>query len=265
MRGLSVLALALVSTVAGAQAKKAPIADNSFLMEEAYNQEPGVIQHISLLQKASKGSSWIYAFTQEWPVGGQKHQFSYTVPFASLGKSASGLGDLMLNWRYQLVGKDDDATWISPRVSLSLPTGDEDKFLGSGGMGWQFDIPISHRWSDEMVSHTNIGMTLQPDASAGSVNYSTTDLNLGQSFIWQPADRFNLMLETIWTSRSTKLGNVTNNTSFGYFSPGARWGFDFTSGLQVVPGIAFPIGFGDAQDDNSILLYISFEHPLKKK
>src|SRR5205823_2325829 len=41
--------LAVASTQAGAQARAAPpsISDNSFLMEEAYNQERGVVQHIS--------------------------------------------------------------------------------------------------------------------------------------------------------------------------------------------------------------------------
>lgn len=52
------------------------------------------------------------------------------------------------------------------------------------------------------------------------------------------------------------------NASF-YLSPGVRWGYDFASGLQVVPGIAFPIGVGPSKDDNQILLYLSLEHPRK--
>lgn len=45
------------------------IQDNSFLIEEAYNQERGVVQHIQTFQ-IMKDDSWIYTFTQEWPVPG---------------------------------------------------------------------------------------------------------------------------------------------------------------------------------------------------
>jgi hypothetical protein len=55
------------------------IEDNSFLIEEAYNQDPGVIQHISSFQYL-KQNTWIYTFTDEWPVPGMKHQLSMTLP-----------------------------------------------------------------------------------------------------------------------------------------------------------------------------------------
>ena len=44
-----------------------PIQDNSFLVEEAYNQEDGVIQHISLFQRLSTGD-WAFTQTDEWPL-----------------------------------------------------------------------------------------------------------------------------------------------------------------------------------------------------
>ena len=53
------------------------IEDNSFLLEEAYNQEAGVIQHISTFQYDLM-RFWNYSFTQEWPVPNQKHQLSFT-------------------------------------------------------------------------------------------------------------------------------------------------------------------------------------------
>ena len=54
----------------------AGVQDNSFLIEEAYNQEAGVVQHIFNLRR--QGHDWSFAFTQEWPVGSQTHQFSYS-------------------------------------------------------------------------------------------------------------------------------------------------------------------------------------------
>jgi len=44
-----------------------PIQDNSFLIEEAYNQEFGVVQHTSTLTRLWNRKDWIYTFTQEWP------------------------------------------------------------------------------------------------------------------------------------------------------------------------------------------------------
>lgn len=54
------------------------IQDNSFFIEEAYNQEPGVVQHIfNLPIDFTNGSREIApSFTQEWPVFSQTHQFS---------------------------------------------------------------------------------------------------------------------------------------------------------------------------------------------
>lgn len=103
------------------------IEDNSFLIEEAYNQEAGVIQHISTFQYM-KGRTWLYTFTDEWPVPGQKHQLSTTIPI--LKNSQTGLGDLAINYRYQAIFRNRFA--FSPRFSLILPTGNWKKGLSAG-------------------------------------------------------------------------------------------------------------------------------------
>lgn len=43
------------------------IEDNSLLIEEAYNQEPGVVQHISTVayNNDSHQRGWTFSFTQE--------------------------------------------------------------------------------------------------------------------------------------------------------------------------------------------------------
>ena len=266
---IAAVVVVVIASEASAQAAKPaatakpPIADNSFLMEEAYNQEAGVIQHISLFQKARDGDGWFYAFTQEWPVRGQRNQFSYTIPFSNPGSSA-GLGDVMLNWRIQSVGSEASATWISPRVSLVLPTGDHTKGFGSGVLGIQGALPVSHRVAERVVSHSNVGVMLLPSAKdAAGKSGSATTFSLGQSFIWEARSRTNFMLEAVWAGTARTVGSTDSwNASF-YLSPGIRWGYDFASGLQVVPGIAFPIGVGPSNDDNQILLYLSLEHPRK--
>jgi hypothetical protein len=41
-----------------------------------------------------------------------------------------------------------------------------------------------------------------------------------------------------------------------------RFAIDFPSGLQIVPGLSFPIGMGPSQGDYGLFLYLSFEHPF---
>ena len=60
------------------------------------------------------------------------------------------------------------------------------------------------------------------------------------------------------------LGGPTGIVKSAYVSPGVRWSYDFDSGLQIVPGIAFPIGVGPSRHEKSVFLYLSFEHPFKK-
>src|SRR5438876_6718461 len=64
------------------------IMDNSFLIEEAYNQEAGIVQHIfNGVYSVDRISGTTQrrldlSFTQEWPAYGQAHQFSYTIPYS---------------------------------------------------------------------------------------------------------------------------------------------------------------------------------------
>ncbi len=70
------------------------IQDNSFLVEEAYNQAFGVVQHIQNFQRFWNSKDWIYTFTQEWPVDASpRHQLSYTLAALHSGEQpASGAG-----------------------------------------------------------------------------------------------------------------------------------------------------------------------------
>src|SRR5437762_13598681 len=101
-----IAANARAQSAAPDSAKPKSIQDNSFLVEEAYNQEAGVVQHINGLNIDRTGKSYEYDFTQEWPVGGITHQLSYTLPLvhSDIVPKSTGLGDVLLNYRYQLVG-----------------------------------------------------------------------------------------------------------------------------------------------------------------
>lgn len=266
-RWLLVAAFLFPATTA-AQLRVGPIQDNSFLIEEAYNQEAGVVQHISFFNHVWGDGEWRYAFTQEWPFTGQRHQLSYTLLLqrsGAAGTRSTGLGDLALNYRYQLVGDGDQALAVAPRITLLLPTGDKASGLGAGGVGMQVNLPASWVIARRLTAHWNAGGTVTPSASDAAGNWAGTEgFNLGQSVIWLLAPRVNLMLEAAWTSDEAVAGpGRTLKTESFFVSPGIRWALNLPSGLQVVPGVAVPVGVGPSRGERSVVLYLSFEHPFR--
>jgi len=239
------------------------IQDNSFLIEEAYNQERGVVQHIQTYQYLHKAKTWLYTFTQEWPVPGQTHQLSYTIPVDHLNDGGStGIGDVALNYRYQLIMKEHLA--VAPRFSVLLPTGDYKKGLGNGAVGYQTNLPVSVELSDSWVTHWNAGATFTPGAEGASgIHADTRGYNLGASIIWLTSENFNILTEALWSSvESVNLdGTKTGQSSF-FINPGVRFAINKPSGLQIVPGFSFPIGIGSSYREYGMFLYLSFEHPL---
>jgi len=215
---------------------------------------------------------WVYLFTQEWPVPGQKHQFSFTLPLASLEtehgpEKSTGLGDIALNYRYQLVGNGEARLALAPRLSLFVPTGSERESRGKGGVGFLAGLALSVVLIDRIVAHSNVMATVTPSAkNALGDSAGTKGFLLGQSLIWLARPKFNLLVEAVWERSHTVEGpGTTEREDHVVISPGLRWAFDFNSGLQIVPGIAFPIGVGPSRGDNALLLYLSFEHPFKKR
>ncbi len=244
-----------------------PIQDNSFLVEEAYNQEDGVIQHISGFQRWANSRDWTFTETDEWPLRTLKHQLSVTIAATHAGAfagSGAGLGDTALNYRYQLVGNGEAKLAVAPRFSLLIPSGDSAVGRGFGGTGVQTNIPISIQHSARIVTHWNAGATWIPQARNESDQQArTVGVNLGQSVVWLVAKRFNALLETVWTSNERVLAKgQTDRFQNLYISPGVRWAYNFSSGLQIVPGVGVPVGVGPSAGEKGILLYLSFEHPF---
>jgi hypothetical protein len=239
------------------------IRDNSFLLEEAYNQEAGVIQHIQAFQRM-RDQSWNYTFTEEWPVPKETHQLSATVPVNHIHSDGTetGLGDIQLNYRYQAVLKDPIA--FAPRLSLIFPTGDEEKGLGNGALGFQVNIPASIEIGDKWVTHWNLGATYTPNAKGpGGVRRDTTGFNFGASLVYLSSENFNLLVEAAGNSRESIEGDglLRREESF-FINPGMRFAVNFKSGLQVVPGIAMPIGVGPSEGEYGVFVYLSLEHPM---
>ena len=239
----------------------AAIQDNSYLVEEAYNQEEGVVQHIFNLRR--KDRDWSFSFTQEWPVVDQTHQFSYTVPYSWLRADSGrehGFGDLLLNWRVQALEESDAVPAFAPRLSLILPSGDDERGLGDGTVGYQANLPVSKIVADRWTLHANAGLTAFPNLNGRNpVSYS-----LGASAIYAVSRTFNFMLETLgeW-EESVEAGGGIDRGFTTTISPGFRYALNLDAG-QLVWGLAAPIGLTRGNTDYGVFVYVSFEHDFLK-
>jgi len=231
------------------------IEDNSFFIEEAYNQEEGVVQHISTFMRLGAPlRTSDYGFTQEWPVGSQTHQLSVTLPYSwSEAGGGTGFGDTLLNYRYQLFGHDDWAAF-APRFSLVLPTGRQEQRKP----GVQVNLPASKRLNAWMVVHANAGATFLP--ATGTRVY-----NVGGSVIGLVTTNLNLMLEvaSAFSSERGESGRRTRERET-IVSPGLRYAIN-VGALQIVPGLAAPFRHGGGRTSTGFLAYLSFEHSFKSR
>ncbi len=257
----------VAQTQHGAEHPAVAIEDNSFFVEEAFNQDERVVQHIfNVLYYRRPLETTVATFTQEWPLIGVDHQLSYTLAYAHLSAPVvDGMGDLYLNYRYQLSA---DSSWaaVAPRLSIILPTGNADEGLGMGVVGFQVNFPVSRRLSDRFITHWNAGMTVFPgvrgmDASGRTMRRTLPWYNCAASIIWLAAPTWNLMLEGTANSTADLDGNggVVRSTEI-IVSPGFRLAINF-QGLQIVPGVAVPVSFVDGEARVGAFLYLSFEHP----
>ena len=94
--------------------------DNSFFIEEAYNQEPGVVQNIfqAVYSNGPRQRGWAFAFTQEWPIFARITNFltqCLSYHLNNEGQRQNGIGDTVLNYRYQALEEGSK--------SLPLPRG----------------------------------------------------------------------------------------------------------------------------------------------
>ncbi len=260
------LCLACIIHAEEAKRPSEVIQDNSFLLEEAYNQDAGVVQHILTLSGSvnrmpgADDRQWLMSFTQEWPLFGQTHQLSYTIPYAfnnTGGVKREGIGDMLLNYRLQLTTETAKRPAIAPRLSVILPTGDKARGLGSGTVGFQTNVAASKVLGDRWTAHANAGLTVLPNVNGRDL----TGYNLGASAIYAVTPSLNLMAELTanWEEDADDTGNRTRSFSV-LFSPGIRYGFNLRGDAQLVVGVAAPIGLTRDAPDYGIFFYCSFEH-----
>jgi hypothetical protein len=256
--------------------------DNSFLVEEAYNQEPGTVQHYFNWtptwdrNRGTRSRTFDFVFTQEWPLGSQMHQFSYSVPFEHLsqvgdGSSSSegGLSDMLLNYRLQVLGGGDEPIAFAPRLSLILPTGNADKGLGNDRVGYQVNLPVSAQFG-RWACHFNAGLTAVPDVVVGldpqhvGMSQTLNGYNLGFSVIHALKPKFHLMLESValWNENLLHDANQDHTTEV-IVSPGFRWLAYEHDDTQLVLGLGVPVGLSRDAANLGGIFYLSLEHRFR--
>jgi hypothetical protein len=256
--GALLLAVAPVAQAQQARtAEVAPLADNSFLVEEAYNQEPGVVQHIAFFHLRRRSTNWALGVTQEWPAWSDRHQLSYTIPLLSRG-AGTAFGDIAVHYRYQALAGD---IALAPRVSLLLPTGSDGAETTVGGTGVQVALPASFRLSPRFTAHFNGGAGVIPEAGSPATGTGRL-LNgfVGGSLIAFVRPRLNVLVEFLAVGESWDASGWEGGT-LGVL--GVRWGHDLPGGVQLVPGVGWAVGGGIERSASGPLAYLSLEHRFR--
>lgn len=262
--GIVLLILSL-SAGAAAQQQQQPlepatepfrISDNSFLVEEAFNQEAGIFQNI--FNAARSEHAWASTFTQEWPIASQTHQFSYTLAWAN-GEEFS-FGDVLLNYRYQAMMEGPGKPAFSPRLSLILPTAN-DLDIGDS-LGLQFNLPFSKQTGD-VYWHWNAGMTWRPSADFGNGSESLESPFFAGSAIYRLKPMFHAMLESVLAYGDLPSTVGTGHERLFTLSPGARGGWDLGE-KQLILGVAVPVTWAAGHHETAAFFYVSYELPFKK-
>jgi membrane dipeptidase len=215
------------------------IIDNSFFLEEGFNQEPGTVQSIFSIQRSRH--AWETFFTQEWPLAGTAHQVSYSIPV-----DQSGLGDVMLNYRFQAVAEGAHSPGFSPRVGLVIP-----KWGSHSAV--QIALPVSKR-AGNFYLHGNGGMTHRTDLLDGWI---------AGSVVWRHSPTLNLVFEALLETIEEPAAPHTTRHSETTVVPGLRkaWHKD---GKEFVVGLAMPITMSEDTRTPSAFVYLSCELPFKK-
>ncbi|HEX9743249.1 MAG TPA: DUF3187 family protein [Nitrospiraceae bacterium] len=97
-------------------------------------------------------------------------------PLFSGGEGDTGLGDITLSGKYRLLAEDARRPAVSARVALKVPSGDEERFFGSGHPDLGVGLALEKTFFEQWVAYGNVngifptgkvsGLTLKPAMSA---------------------------------------------------------------------------------------------------
>jgi len=258
---LSVPAFAQTAGTAAPLNRSAPFAitDNAFLIEEAFNQEAGVVQ--TIFQVSSKRDGvWSGNVTQEWPLAGMPHQISYTLPFSG-GSINTAFDSVIVNYRYQAIEEGSRRPAFTPRFSVIMNTRRDD---AAEAVDLQINMPFSKQVGDFYV-HWSAGLTWGVDVPRPGVGAGTlTSPQLAGSIVYRLRPMFHLMFENVLDYDGSFSGSGTVHDASYTYAPGFRWGWDVGEQQLVVGAAATFEVFKEEATRSAALLYFSYELPFMK-
>ena len=276
--GFWLAVLTLFSGVAARAAEPRPIDgldDNSFLVEEAYNQDRGEVQHTlnAVYSNDSKRRGWSFNFEQEWWLFTEDHQIAFSIPFFHLreeGEKPRGVGDIQVQYRYQLTEENPNLPAVAPGFSLILPSGSRDKGTGNGVVGYEWSIAASKKVASRLAFHANLGLTYLPkvrvpldDLHRLSPKRSLLSCDVGASLVFALSSDVHMLLE--WAGEFEEEINDKGRRERDFkavLSPGIRAAVINNEDLQTVVGLGIPIGVTAPAENYGVFLYFSVEHKL---
>jgi hypothetical protein len=249
--------------------------DHSFLLEEAYNQERGEVQHTlkAVYIRDSRRRGWSFNFEQEWWLFTEGHQLAFSIPFSHLreeGEKQRGVGDIPIEYRYQLTEEERKVPAVAPKFSLILPTGDRDKGTGNGVVGYEWSIAASKKVASRFALHANLGLSYFPKVRAPLENghrlspkRSLVSYDVGASAVFALSSDIHLLLEWVGEFEEEINDKGKRERVFSaILSPGIRAAVVNKNALQTVVGVGIPIGVTGPAENYGVFLYFSVEHKL---
>jgi hypothetical protein len=238
----------------------AKIDDNSFILEEAYNQRPGEFQFIQIYRSYKSGKEYRFISEGEMPLGSEKHQFSYQFAREN-GADEGSVGDTTLNYRIQSLNEPD--LLMAHRFGLILPTGSVDKESSYGVTGLRYVQANTFILNDYWDNHWNLGINHYPEAKVKFSDKRRTlnEYGIGSSLIYHWKDNLNLLLEATYeTLEELNLNSKKKFRNIFTLLPGVRTAIDLSwKETQIVPGLGFPVRFEDEDIDHGLFVYLSIE------
>ena len=215
---------------------------NGFFVEEAYNQEAGVLQQFAHYT-AGRDGHWLLRLEQEWPIFSERHQLDLELGIDDVRLQSFGLG-----YRFMLLGGEDEPLTITPGVEATLSRDAKPEYEAA--------LPVSFAFAEGWTSNSSVGVSFTPGED--EVGFTA-----GEGVMRRVGSSLNLLVEALYSTDESPIpGDETEGSVF--VIPGFQYAFDLSPRVQLVPGVAMPIGVGKANGERGVLLYLSIEHPLPR-
>ena len=215
---------------------------------------------------------WSFSFEQESWLFTENHQVALSIPFSHLredGEKQRGVGDIQIEYRYQLTDERPNVPAVAPGFGLILPTGNRDKGTGNGVVGYEWNIAASKKVASRLALHANLGLTYLPkvrvrlDDQRLSPKRSLVSYDVGASAVFALSSNIHMLLE--WVGEFEEEINDKGKKEHDFkavLSPGIRAAVINKDRLQLLVGVGIPIGVTGPAENYGVLLYLSVEHKL---